>query len=199
MRSALVWVGGLAVLSAVAAYALAPACLAFFAGAVALEVLYCSLRSVTWAKTFVSGAMVGVGGLAGWVAVAPLSTRAASFFAFLFLWEIAGRNLPNDLADLMADSRTQIRTVATAFGNATSARVTLAGAIATVLALALLPVPLAAAAGAAMLGLWAMAVPAARLVRTPTSDQAGAYFNRASLLPALVLPVVIVAQLLVAR
>ena len=40
---------------------------------VALEVLYCGLRSVTWVKTVISGVMVGCGGLAGWAAVAPLA------------------------------------------------------------------------------------------------------------------------------
>lgn len=192
LRLALVWVGSLAAVSSVCAYLLAPLCLALFALAAGLEVVYCSLRSVTWAKTFVSGAMVAVGGLAGWVAVAPIRSDAWSFFAFLALWEIAGRNLPNDLADLVADSRTGIRTVATVFGERTSARATLVGAIATLLVLALLPVPPAAAALSVAIGLWAMGIPAATLIRNPTSAQAGAYFNRASLLPALVLPILIV-------
>ena len=193
LRLASAWVGGLAAVSTICAYLLAPICLAFFALAVALEVAYCNLRSVTWAKTFVSGAMVGVGGLAGWVAVAPLTSRATSFFVFLALWEIAGRNLPNDLSDLVADSRTGIRTVATVFGERVSARATLSGAVATIVSIAFLPMPLVAIGLSLALGIWAMGAPAISLVRTPTSAQAAKYFNRASLLPALVLPVVILA------
>ena len=141
LAQSLTWVGSLGLLSAVCAYLLSPACLALFVAAVVLEVAYCSLRSVTWAKTFVSGAMVGVGGLAGWVAVAPLTSRAVPVFAFLALWEIAGRNLPNDLSDIVADSRVGIRTVATVFGERTSASATLAGAVATAAAVAALPLP----------------------------------------------------------
>ncbi len=191
LSEAAVWVGGLAAISAVCAYLLAPLCLALFALAVGLEVVYCGLRSVTWTKTIISGAMVGVGGLAGWAAVAPIDARAVSIFAFLALWEIAGRNLPNDLSDIEADVKTGIRTVATVFGEQTSASATLAGALATVVALALLPIPFAAAVLAAALGMWAMAAPALALARAPEPERAAAYFNRASLLPALVLPVVI--------
>lgn len=192
LRMALLWVGGNAAVSAVVAYLLDPACLAFFGIAVSLEVLYCRLRSVTWLKTFVSGAMVGVGGLAGWVAVAPLSWRAAPVFAFLALWEIAGRNIPNDLSDVVADSRTGLRTVATVFGGRVAARAVLAGAAATVAAASLLPVPSWASSALVALSVWVVLMPALALVGRPVAEQASAYFNRASLLPALVLPVLIV-------
>jgi len=180
------WVGGLAAIAAVLAYILAPAALALFGVAVILEVLYCALRSVTWAKTFVSGLMVGAGGLAGWVAVAALDRRAAIFFAFLALWEIAGRNLPNDLADVDVDGRVGIRTVATTFGNRASSRATFAGALLTLGVMMFLPMPLIAIAISAVAGVWSMLVPAILLLREPTSTQAARYFNRASLLPALV-------------
>jgi 4-hydroxybenzoate polyprenyltransferase len=190
------WVAALAGVSAVCAYALAPLCLALFVLAVALEALYCSLRRVTWAKTFVSGLMVAVGGLAGWVAVSHVDVRAASFFAFLALWEIAGRNLPNDLSDLAADGRVGIRTVATVFGADWSARATLLGAIATVVATAALPMPAVGRVVAAGLAWWALGAPAIALVGDPTSERAAAYFNRASLLPVLVFAVVAVAATL---
>ena len=127
----LMWVGSLGVVSAVCAYLLAPVCLGLFVVAVALEVVYCSLRQVTWLKTIVSGLMVGVGGLAGWAAVAPITGRAVPFFCFLALWEIGGRNLPNDLSDIVADSAVGIRTVATTFGSRASAVATATVAAAT--------------------------------------------------------------------
>lgn len=194
-REAIVWIGTLAAVSVVTAWLLAPVCLVFFAGAVALEVLYCSLRSVTWAKTFVSGVMVGVGGLAGWVAVARLTPVAVTFFVFLSLWEIAGRNLPNDLTDLDADSRTAIRTVATRFGPTVSARATLAGAIATTLAAAALPMPPLARVAAVLAAIALMIVPGTRLALDPTPPRAGAYFNVASTLPVAVFAIVLVAVL----
>ena len=189
------WVGALAALSAVCALLLAPACLLLFLAAVMLEVAYCLLRSVTWTKTIVSGVMVGVGGLAGWVAVAPLTLRAAAFFAFLALWEIAGRNLPNDLADLATDAPTGIRTVATVLGPAASARGIVLGTGATLLAVPALGMPLAATALALTIAVWAMGVRGLGLLREPTAVRAAAYFNRASLLPALVFTVALAAVL----
>lgn len=190
---AFAWVGTLGLVSALAAWTLAPACLALFALAVALEVLYCSLRSVTWLKTFLSGLMVGVGGLAGWAAVAPLSARALPFFAFLALWEIAGRNIPNDLADRVADSLTGITTVSTVFGERAAGLGVLLGASAAIVPLGLLPITTWARTALLLLALWAMVLPAFALVGRPISEQAARYFNRASLLPALMLPIVILA------
>jgi 4-hydroxybenzoate polyprenyltransferase len=191
-----VWVASLGAVSAVCAYLLSPVCLALFAAAVALEAFYCSLRSITWLKTIVSGLMVGVGGLAGWAAVAPLSLAAGPFFAFLALWEIGGRNLPNDLADLVADSAVGLKTVATVFGERVSAMATAVTAAATLAVLVALGLPLAVTLVALALGVWAMGVPALALVRSPTSAEAGRYFNRASLMPALAFAAVLVGVLI---
>jgi 4-hydroxybenzoate polyprenyltransferase len=192
-RFSLVWVIGLGVLSAVCAYALAPLCLVALAAAVALEAVYCALRSRTWMKTAVSGLMVAVGGLAGWIAVAPLSPAALPFLSFLALWEIGGRNLPNDLSDMAADRAVGLTTVATVFGPRKSALSTAWIGAAAIAALGLTmrsPTTMLASVG---LGIWAMGVPSVALVRTPTSAQAGRYFNRASLLPALVFLVALVS------
>jgi 4-hydroxybenzoate polyprenyltransferase len=186
LRISVTWVVGLGLVSAVCAYLLSPLCLALFAVAVLLEVGYCALRSVTWLKTVVSGLMVGVGGMAGWAAVARFSLAALPVFAFLALWEIGGRNLPNDLADVKSDSKVGIRTVATVFGAQVSARTTFRVALATLVALATMRQPLAVTAISLALGVWAMGLPAVELLRSPTSREAGRYFNRASLLPALV-------------
>jgi 4-hydroxybenzoate polyprenyltransferase len=134
----------------------------------------------------VSGLMVGVGGLAGWAAVAPLNAKALPFFASLALWEIGGRNLPNDLSDIVADSAVGIRTVATTFGPRISARATAAVAFMTLLFLPWLGFGWLAGAASIAVGAWALGVPALRLLRRPTPEQAARYFNRASLLPALV-------------
>ncbi|HEY3318337.1 MAG TPA: UbiA prenyltransferase family protein [Coriobacteriia bacterium] len=182
---ALAWVGSLAAVALVGAAALGGACVLAFAAAVALEVAYCALRSVTWAKTFLSGAMVGIGGLAGWVAVAPLGIRALPFFALLAAWEIAGRNLPNDLADIAADSAVGLRTVATTFGPRVSADASALGAYVTAAICLVLPAPPLLRVGALLCCTWSMAAPALGLASDPTPERAGSYFNRASLFPAL--------------
>jgi 4-hydroxybenzoate polyprenyltransferase len=187
LRVALLWVGGLSLVAALGAAWLDPLCLVFFLAAAVLEGVYCALRAVTWTKTIVSGAMVGVGGLAGWVAVAPLDVRAAGVFAFLALWEIGGRNLANDLADLAPDSAVGLRTVATTFGPPTAARANLAVALAALTAVLVLGLGPVALVGSLVAGTALVAYPAVRLWREPTSARAGWYFNRASLYPPAVL------------
>lgn len=190
------WVTALATVAVVAAAMLGPWCVGLFVLAAALEMLYCALRSRTWAKTFVSGVMVGAGGLAGWVAVAPLDLRAAAFFAFLAAWEIAGRNLPNDLADVEADSAVGLRTVATSLGPRASGRGIAAGALATHALVPLMFVPLGspvAEAAAVLVTVVMMGLPGGALLHDPSPERASRYFNRASLLPVGLL-VVVLAQ-----
>lgn len=191
-RVALLWIGLLGIVAITGAWALSPWCVALFGVSVSLEWVYCSLRSRTWTKTIVSGAMVGVGGLAGWVAVAPISMRAAGFFVFLCAWEIAGRNIPNDLADLVADTAVGLRTVPTTFGPQTAGRAIAAGSaftIAVLPTLHLVPLGLVLALAA---GVGLMTLPSLPLLSTPTPGNAARYFNRASLLPAAVFLVVLV-------
>lgn len=191
--AAIAWVASLAALALAGAAALGRGCVLAFAGAVGLEVLYCALRSVTWTKTFVSGAMVGLGGLAGWLAVAPLSGRAIPFFAILAVWEIAGRNLPNDLADIEADAAVGLRTVATTFGPAASTQGSAAGALLVCALCLLLPSTPAVRVLTLACAAWMMAVPALDLAAEPTPEAAGRYFNRASLFPALAFGAVCIA------
>lgn len=189
--AAIAWVAALATSSAIAAWLLDPRCLALFGGAVVLETAYCCLRKTTWTKTFISGLMVGLGGLAGWVAVADLSMRAAPFFGFLALWEIAGRNLSNDLADLKADSTSGLTTVATVFGPKASAIAVLIGTGATLACLPLLPVSSGVAGLSVIASAALVAGPAVALLREPTSSRATRFFNSASFMPALVFLIVL--------
>lgn len=193
---ALAWVGSLGATALVGAAALGRPCVLAFLGAVALEVAYCALRSVTWAKTFLSGAMVGLGGIAGWVAVAPLTWRALPFFALLAAWEIAGRNLPNDLADIRADAAVGLRTVATTFGARASAYASGVGALLTAGLCLALPGTAVLRLGALACCAWSMALPVLGLASDPTPERAGAYFNRASLFPALAFVPALAAVLL---
>jgi len=195
LMAACAWVTVLASTSAILAYLLNPICLLLFLGCVALEVLYCAMRSLSWLKTLVSGIMVGLGGLAGWAAVAPLTAGAGYFFGFLALWEIAGRNLPNDLADIDADRKVGIKTVATVFGKRASAYATVVGALATIALVATLPIPVTPRLAGIGIGVWSMGIPALVLAGTPSSIQAAAYFNRASLFPALALAALLLSMI----
>ncbi len=187
LRISVAWVAGLAAVAVVGTALLNPLSLLFFAAAVATQFVYCALRAVTPWKTVLSGVMVGFGGLAGWVAVAPLRWSALTVFVFLACWEIGGRNIVNDLSDLESDAPVGIRTVASVYGEAAAARAAAAVAAACLVSTALLPMPAAAVALALALGAWSLAWPAVELLRRPTPAQAASYFNRGSLYPDLVL------------
>ena len=187
LRVSVAWVAGLIVVAVVGTALLNPLALLFFAAAVATQVAYCALRSVTYWKTVLSGVMVGFGGLAGWAAVAPLRWSALSVFVFLACWEIGGRNIVNDLSDLESDARVGIRTVASVRGEAAAARAAAAVAAACLVSTALLPMPLTSVALALAFGAWSLAWPAVNLLRRPTPAQAASYFNHASPYPDLVL------------
>jgi 4-hydroxybenzoate polyprenyltransferase len=179
------WVTFLCAVFSVSAWLLSPLCLLFFGVAVGLQVVYCLLRRVTWTKTIISGVMVGIGSLAGWVAVAPLSARALWPFLFLAAWE-TDRNLTNDLADIESDSRVGLATVAHLFGPRTSARAVFGVMVATVVFAGLLPMPWPARALAVAGAVWSMIWPAWRLLRRPTPALAATHFNHVSVYPVIV-------------
>jgi 4-hydroxybenzoate polyprenyltransferase len=186
LRLSVAWVLGLGAVAAVGAALLSPLALLFFALAVAIEMVYCALRRVTWAKTFLSGLMVGCGGLAGWAAVAPLRPAALTVFAFLLFWELS-RNLANDLSDLRADAAVGIRTVATTFGPVASTRANLLATSAMLASVVFLTPHLAGLAVALAGAVWLVVLPVERLLRRPQSAVAAAYFNRMSWYPEVVL------------
>ncbi len=147
-----------------------------------------------------SGAMVGVGSLAGWVAMIGEVRlgEMALLFAWRAAWEIGGRNIVNDFADVEEDVRLGVKTVPVVYGGRAAARLTLWFLAATFLAslglqsishLGLIYLALSAATGFSML-LW----PGLRPVRDPRPQNAMALFNRASLYPP-VMRLVLIASL----
>jgi 4-hydroxybenzoate polyprenyltransferase len=193
LRPSLALILSLGGLSAVLAFVLAPRCLLIWGVAVGLDIVYCTLRSVTPWKTVVSGVMVGLGGLAGWVAVAPLSPRALTVFVFLALWQIGGRDIAGGVVDVDVDRYRGVTTVATVYGPLAAARAACVVGFVALAATVTLPMAggtfndLALAAGVLLLA-W----PGAKLWYSPTSAEAAAYRDRAIFYPAAVLLVALV-------
>jgi 4-hydroxybenzoate polyprenyltransferase len=175
-------VASLGTVSLVTAYLIRPVCALIFAACVCMEALYCGLRRRSWLKFIPAGVMVGCGGLAGWLAVSPLDGNALLFFGLLIVWEVAGRNLSNDLADRAVDGPLGITTVATAFGPKASAAGIVVGAVLIPFVAALQRGSTPLRALLALAAVWTMTFPAARLWRHVGDSEAQRYFNRASLL-----------------
>ena len=180
---AMAWVVGLGLAAVIAAWALRPGCAVIFLACIALEVLYCSLKRRTWLKTIPAGVMVGMGGVAGWYAVGALNGGAAAFFLLLVMWEIFGRNLSNDLADLSTDAPLGIKTLATTHGPGLSARACFVGALAILPVAALQAAPVPVRALLVIAAMWFLTRPALALVRHADHESAQRYFDQATLFP----------------
>lgn len=189
----LAWVLALAALGLVCAYILSPLSAVLFVAAALLEIGYCKLARVTPWKFMVTGMMVGCGTLAGWTAVTG-EVRVAEIlvlFIWMFAWEIGGRNIVNDFADVEEDVRLGIKSVAVVYGPAFAARLTFFFlALAVVSALAIQPLAglgVSYLAVASLLGGHLLIWPGLRLLRRPSPQNAMALFNRGSLYPPLML------------
>jgi 4-hydroxybenzoate polyprenyltransferase len=184
--AAATWVCVLGAIGLTAAYLLRPICAWLFVACALLEVLYCGLRRRTWLKAVPASSMVALGGLAGWFAVGRVAWGALAFFFLLFGWEMFGRNLSNDLADVSHDRRVGITTLASTYGTATAVKVIAGGAV-------LMPLVGVAQPGSwtprlllALSALTTMTIPAALLGDEGGSEPAAQrYFNRATFFPPL--------------
>ncbi|MDT0317590.1 UbiA family prenyltransferase [Streptomyces millisiae] len=193
---------GLGGLALAIATALNPVCAALLLLAALLQAGYCALAAVTPWKALLSGAMIGVSAPAGWFAITtrPDWPLLALLVSWLAAWEIGGRNLPNDLADVAEDTRLGLRTVPVVHGTRASvaliegclALTTLTGAALMVAAWPTAgPVGLA---GTLLAGVLGLQLPARRLRRRPSQRAALALFTGASLYPAAVLAAVLLGS-----
>ncbi|KNB50648.1 hypothetical protein AC230_21175 [Streptomyces caatingaensis] len=190
------WAAALGAVAVVALAVLGGVCAALFLAGAALEVLYCLLARVTPYKFLVSGLLVALGGCIGWFAAAhpaPDPLRLGLFGLWMASWEMGGRNIPNDLADVEEDAVLGITTLPTVHGPRRSARVAfgcllVASAAGTALAVTALPSfgPLGVL-GAVLSAVFLLLVPGAALVRRPSAATALGLFNRASFQPPCVL------------
>ena len=198
MPVSVAWVAGLTLVASVGCLLLSPLCLLFFLLGAGLDFVYSALRTTTWLKTVVTGVMVGCGGVAGWVAVAPLGRGVLPVFVFLALWEIGGRNLANDLSDVASDASVGVRTVATTFGMRAAARANLVVGGGMVASVAWLQMPLVAVLAALACGVWLVVRPGVALARRPSTALAARSFNHARVYPVAVL-LIAVAGLTIER
>jgi 4-hydroxybenzoate polyprenyltransferase len=182
--AAITFVGTLGAVGLTAAYLLRPLCAALFVLCALLEVLYCSLRKRTWLKVIPAATMVAVGGLAGWFAVGTATWGALAFFVLLYGWE-TGRNLTNDLADVVHDRLVGITTLASTHGPDVAAKAILADGWLMILISLVQPTGWVLRALLAGVALTTMALPASALYRLPDEPSAQRYFNRLTFFPPL--------------
>ena len=195
LEEALLWTGGWALTALIGAYLLNPICAMIFLAGGLLEAIYCLLLRVTYLRTLVGGVVKTLGAIAAVFAVDPVPSLGflGVLFLWIFFWEIGGQNIPNDWADLQEDLRLRAKTVPVEFG--------LRGSIWLIAASLLLALTMSILlfwmtpnrlgfqylAGSLLAGYFLLLLPAYRLHKGESPDEAIALFNRASYYPAVLL------------
>ena len=203
-REGLAWALFWSAVAVLGAFMLNPVCVIIFAGGCILEAVYCRLWRVSPYRTLVSGAVKTSGALAAVFAADPHPSFLflTALFLTLFLWEIGGQNIPNDLTDLDEDRRMQARTLPICFGLGRAVLIAgacLAAAMVLTAVLFLIS-PLSNRPVFALLALAAACYlligPIMRLVRNKDRDAAMELFNRASYYPPAMLLIVLLGVLI---
>ncbi len=196
-RQALAWAAGWAAVAMAGAFFLRPLCLLLFAVGCAIEVAYCRLCCVTPLRAALSGVVKTLGPIAAVVAVDPhpAALPLATLFAWVFLVEIGGQNIPSDWADIEEDRRLGAATIPALLGEGAAALLALAALALAVLAqLALVAMLcrrhcLLFAAASFAAGAVLLLAPAAGLLAARDRPAVFRLFNRASAYPAALLAI----------
>ncbi len=199
-KQGLVWATGWALVAFIGAYVLNPMCVAIFLGGAVLETVYCLLWRVTPWRAVVSGFVKNSGPVAALFAVDPHPSPLflITLFLGLFFWEIGGQNIPNDWADLDADSRLRAKTVPVYLGAdraANLALLTLVLALVMLMVLFTLGFPSSkglAALSTGVAGTALLLIPGLRLFYAKSKAAAVALFNSASYFPLTLLGLVLI-------
>ncbi|MBI3152141.1 MAG: UbiA family prenyltransferase [Chloroflexi bacterium] len=117
-RSGLLWFAGWFALALIGSYYLNPSIVFILFAAAVLEVVYVLLLKVTYLRTFVSGLVKSSGPVAAVFVVDPnpAPSLLLLIFAWIFLWEIGGQNVPADWNDTVEDKRVNAKTIPIHFG-----------------------------------------------------------------------------------
>jgi 4-hydroxybenzoate polyprenyltransferase len=118
LGAGLAWAGGWGIVALVGALWLNPVCVLIFAGGCLLETVYCKLWRVTPMRALINGAVKTLGPVAAVFAVDPSPSIPflVLLFAWLFMWEIGGQNIPNDWTDIEEDRHFKAQTIPIRFG-----------------------------------------------------------------------------------
>ena len=198
-KSGVLWILTSSLIAVAGAYLLNPWCVVLFVVALCLEMYYCKLSQVSAWKFLITGVMVAVGAMAGWIAVVDeiALVPALVFFIWIAAWEIGGRNIVNDWSDIEEDIHLGIKTVPVVYGHKVAGRLILFFLLMAV-GCSLLIAPLINLngiylVGALIEGWYALLSPTIKLLKNPAPEVAITLFNRASLYPLVMLTIVVIS------
>ena len=191
VRSCVCWMGAWFVLALLGSYLLNPAIVLILLAAAVLEVVYCLLLKVTHLRTILGGVVKTSGPIAAVFVVdhSPAPFSLLLLFAWLFLWEIGGQNIPSDWNDTVEDRRVNAKTVPIRFGFEIAGRLILTCLALSIVVSGFLPLVSPARLGlpyvaaSLLVGYLLLLRPALRLHRSKDGRLAARLFDSASYYP----------------
>jgi len=194
-KAALAWMGFWLLVALVGSYLLNPFIIVILCVGCIFEIAYCKLLKVTHWRILLSGVVKSCGPVAAVFAVdgAPRLDFLLLIFAWVFLWEVSGQNIPADWNDVEEDKRIGARTIPARFGPAVAANVILLAAILTLLFSTLFPVFSPASLGipfalaSLAIGYFLLLNPAIHLWKSKDGQNAAGLFDKASYYPLAML------------
>ncbi len=204
LKSAVFWTGFWSVVAVIGAVYLNPVCILIFMGGAMFEIIYCFLLKISYLRVIVSGFVKAAGPVAAVFAVDQNPDPLLLFllFAFFFLWEAGGQNIPNDYTDMEEDRKLNAKTLPLRFGRDITCRLIMGLLFSSFLIMIGLffisPVNFGWFSyllfGAASVFL--LILPARQLVKTFENQAAMSLFNKASYYPFFLLCVVLMNMFL---
>jgi 4-hydroxybenzoate polyprenyltransferase len=202
LAAGVAWVVFLSALSLALIVALRPDLWPLFFAIAACVALYSIVGRYTYWKFLAVAMAVTLGALAGWLVVAPPNfTTFLLFGLWTYLWEIGGRNVPNDFNDVEEDAALGVKTIPVVLGWAFAGKIVFFSLTASVavsiplMVLAGLPWPfvLAALGVAAYL----LLLPGYALMKEPRPEISRGLYNKSAVYPLVLLLLLMVNLLLV--
>jgi 4-hydroxybenzoate polyprenyltransferase len=199
-KAALAWMGFWLLVALFGSYLLNPFIILILLVGCIFEIAYCKLLKVTHWRILLSGVVKSCGPIAAVFAVdsAPRIDFLLLIFAWVFLWEVSGQNIPADWNDVEEDKRIGAKTIPARFGPNVAARVILITAILTLLVSTFFPVLSPASLGvpfalaSLVIGYFLLLNPAIHLWRSKDGQNAAGLFDKASYYPLAMLGLIVV-------
>lgn len=154
--------------------------------------IYSLLSSKSVFKFLAVASAVVVGAVAGWLAVAPPDTTLFPLFIlWTFLWELGGRNLPNDFGDMNEDFQIGIKTIPVVYGGEFASKAIIVLLTATTIVSVFMALQLSSNVivpiGFVVLAGYFLLAPAVKLIKNPVPEEALNLFNKANIYTVVIL------------
>lgn len=197
-RAATTWMGFWLLVALVGAYLLNPFIILILLVGCIFEIAYCKLLKVTHWRILLSGVVKACGPVAAVFAVDanPRMDFLLLIFAWVFLWEVSGQNIPADWNDVEEDKRIGARTIPARFGPVVASNVILIAALLTLLVSVFFPIFSPASLGipytlaSLAIGYFLLLSPAIHLWKSKDGQNAAGLFDKASYYPLAMLTLI---------